>query len=93
MTVEITSVSIGEEKITIEALQIENVLMADDLFEDVEVPSATYEFDRKAYNGAAMKYLWKLCQSQKKCQSAHTLGDKIEKLKGVITYLPDSFLA
>ena len=35
--VEITNIEIGTEKITIEALAIEDILLADDLFEDVEV--------------------------------------------------------
>jgi hypothetical protein len=93
MTVEITSVEIGEEKITIEALAIEDILMADDLYEDVEVPTVKYEFDRKAKNGAEMKYLWKVVQGQKKCQSAKSMGAKLEKLVGVMTQLSDSFKA
>ena len=91
MTVEITSVEIGTEKITIEALAIENILMADDLFEDVEVPTVKYEFDRKVKHGAELKYLWKVCQSQKCCQSAKSMGEKLEKLCGVITQLSESF--
>ena len=89
--VEITSVEIGTEKITIEALVIEDILMADDLFEDVEVPTVHYEFDRKAKNGAEMRYLWKVVQGQKKCQSAKSMGEKLEKLCGVITTLSESF--
>ena len=89
--VEITNIEIGTEKITIEALAIENILLADDLFEDVEVPTVKYEFDRKAKNGAEMKYLWKVCQGQRKCQSAKSMGEKLEKLCGVITQISESF--
>lgn len=92
--VEITSVEIGAEKITIEALAVEDILMADDLFEDVEVPTLKYEFNRKAKNGAmspGMKYLWKVCEGQKKCQSAKNFGEKLEKLCGVITQLSEAF--
>ena len=89
--VEITSIEIGTEKITIEALAIEDILMADDLFEDVEVPTVKYEFSRKAKNGAEMRYLWKVVQGQKKCQSAKSMGEKLEKLCGVITTLSESF--
>ena len=89
--VEITSVEIGAEKITIEALSIEDVIMADDLFEDVEVPMVKYQFDRKAKNGAAMKYLWKVCESQRKCQAEKSMGAKLEKLVGVITQLSEAF--
>ena len=88
--VEITNIEIGTEKITIEALAIEDILLADDLFEDVEVPTVKYEFDRKAKNGAEMKYLWKVCQGQRKCQSAKSMGEKLEKLCGVITQLSES---
>ncbi len=91
--VEITSIEVGQDKIYIEALAIEDIIMADDLFEDVEVPTVKYEFDRKAKNGAEMKYLWKVCQGQKKCQSAKSMGAKLEKLCGVITQLSDSFKA
>lgn len=91
MTVEITSVEIGEEKITLTALAIEALLFREDLFEDVEVPEVKYEFSRKARNGAEMKYLWKVCQSQKKCQSAKSMGAKLEKLCGVITQISESF--
>ena len=92
--VEITSVEVGAEKITIEALAIEDILLADDLFEDVEVPKVKYEFDRKGKNGAAspgMKYLWKVCESQRKCKSESSMGAKLEKLIGVITQLSEHF--
>ena len=92
--VEITSVEIGAEKIQIEALAIENILLAEDLFEDVEVPKVKYEFDRKGKDGAAspgMKYLWKVCESQRKCQAVSSMGEKLEKLIGVITQLSEAF--
>ena len=89
--VEITSIEIGAEKITIEALAIEDILMADDLFAEVEVPTVKYQFDRKARNGAEMRYLWKICEGQKKCQSAKSMGEKLENLCGVITTLSESF--
>lgn len=91
MVVEIKSVTIGKEKITIDAIEIENIIMAEDLFEDVEAPEVKYEFDRIAKNGAEMKYLWKVCQSQRKCQDEPTMGKKLEKLCGVITQLSDTF--
>jgi hypothetical protein len=40
-----------------------------------------------------MKYLWKVVQGQKRCQSAHSMGAKLEKLVGVMTQLSDSFKA
>ena len=62
MTVEITNVEIETEKIIITGLAIEDVLMAEDLFEEFEVPEVQYEFDR--FSQSHMKYLWKICQSQ-----------------------------
>lgn len=91
MIVEITGVEVTEEKITIEALKIEDIIMAEDLFADVEVPTVKYQFDRKARNGAEMKYLWKVCESQKKCQAEKCMGAKLEKLCGVITTLSEAF--
>lgn len=91
MIVEITGVVVTEEKITIEALKIEDIIMAEDLYEDVEVPTVKYQFDRHARNGAEMKYLWKVCESQKKCQSEKSMGAKLDKLCGVITQLSEAF--
>lgn len=91
MTVEILGVEISEEKIRIEASAIETIFMADDLFEDVEIPTIYYEFDRKAKNGAEMRYLFKVCQGQKRCASAKSMGEKLNSLVGVVTHLSDSF--
>lgn len=89
--VQITNIEIGPEKIKIDALAIEDIILADDLFEDVEVPTVKFEFDRKAKHGAEMRYLWKVCQGQRRCQSAKSMGAKLEKLCGVITQLSESF--
>lgn len=93
MTVEITSVEIGAEKITIEAINLENIFMNENLYEDIDEKPVKFEFDRTANNGAQMKYLYRVCQGQKKCQSAKSLGEKLEKLCGVITQLSESFKA
>lgn len=89
MTVEITKVTIEQETITIDALAIEDILMAEDPFEDVEVPQVRYAFDRSAQSH--MKYLFKVCQSQKRCQREKCMGGKLEKLEGVITNLSETF--
>lgn len=91
MMVEITEVTITEEKISIVATNLENLLLAEDLFQDIEEETVQYEFDRHARNGAAMKYLYKVCQSQSRCKSAKSMGEKLEKLCGAITTLSDSF--
>lgn len=89
MTVEITNVAIEKENITITGLAIEDVLMAEDLFEEFEVPEVSYEFDRSSQSH--MKYLWKICQSQSRCKKEKSLGAKLEKLEGVITNISESF--
>ncbi len=91
MTIEIKSIEIGADKVTIEGLAIEEVILADDLFEDFEVPTIKYEFDRKAKNGAEMKYLWKMVESQRRCASEKSFGKKLEKLTGAIVSISDSF--
>ena len=66
MMVEITEVKIAEDKISIIATDLENILLADNLYEDINEESVEFEFDRHARNGAAMKYLYKvrvLCPS------------------------------
>lgn len=93
MTVEITGVTITEEKVTIEAINLETILLAEDLFAEItEEPTVTFEFDRKERNGAEMKYLWRVVQGQRKTQSAKSFGEKLEKLCGAITQLSASFL-
>lgn len=89
MTVEITNVAIEKENITITGLAIEDVLMAEDLFEEFEVPEVQYQFDRNQQSN--MKYLWKICQSQSRCKKEKSLGAKLEKLEGVITNISESF--
>ena len=91
MTVEITGIVITDESIKIEAVSLENLLFAEDLFEDAEAEPVTFAFDRHAKHGAEMKYLYKVCQSQKKCQSAKSMGEKLEKLVGVILNMSEGF--
>ena len=45
-----------------------------------------------AKRGAEMKYIYKVCQSQYRCRSQKTMGEKIEKLCGAITNLSESFI-
>lgn len=92
MTVEITSITIGAEKVTIEAINLDNIILAEDLFQDIEEAPVKFEFDRTARNGAEMKYLYRVCQGQRTCQQAKTMGAKLERLAGVITQLSESFI-
>ena len=89
MTVEINNVEITKESIIITGLAIEDILLADDLFEEFEIPEVCYKFERASQ--ANMKYLWKICQSQRRCQKEKSMGAKLEKLEGVITNVSESF--
>ena len=91
MTVEITGIEITEETIKIEAINLETILYAEDLFEDAEEEPVTFQFDRHARHGAEMKYLYKVCQSQEKCANAKSMGEKLEKLVGTILNMSESF--
>ncbi|MBR3142026.1 MAG: hypothetical protein IKF09_02630 [Clostridiales bacterium] len=91
MMVEITEVTIAEDKISIVATNLDNILLADNLYEDIDPKPVQFEFDRHAKGGREMKYLYKVCQGQSKCRSAKSMGEKIEKLCGVITTLSESF--
>lgn len=91
MTVEITGIEITEESIKIEAINLETILFSEDLFADAEEEPVQFEFSRTAKNGAEMKYLYRICQSQKKCQAAKSMGEKLEKLVGVILNMSDGF--
>lgn len=90
--VEITEINISDDKIEIIATNLEDLLMAEDLFEDVEPEELHYSFDRHARNGAEMKYLYKVVSSQKRCASARSMGSKLEKLAGAILTISDNFL-
>lgn len=91
MIVEIKGVEIGVEKITIEAINLETILTAENLYEDMDESPVIFEFDRTARNGAEMKYLYRVVQGQRKCQSKKSMGAKLEALVGVITQISESF--
>lgn len=91
MLVEITQVTIAEDKISIVATNLENALLAEDLYQEIDESPVQFEFDRHARNGAEMKYLYKVCSSQRRCKSAKSMGAKLEKLAGAITTLSESF--
>ena len=91
MIVEIRGVEISAEKVTIEAINLETILMAEDLYEDMDESPVIFEFDRTARNGAEMRYLYKVVQGQRRCQAKKSMGAKLEALVGVITQISESF--
>ncbi len=92
MITEITRAEISKEEVVLEGTNLETIFTAEDLYEDLPEESVRFVFDRYEKHGAGIKYLYKICQSQKKCQDAKSLGEKIEQLVGCIISLPDSFI-
>lgn len=91
MMVEITKIDITKDKIKITATNLEDFLMVEDLLEDHELKQVDFDFDRKAYNGAQMKYLYKICKANKKNKDAKSFGEMLDNLIGDIIYLADGF--
>ena len=61
-------------------------------YEDIPEEKVRFIFDRNEHHGSAIKYLYKVCSSQRKCQDAKSMGDKIEALVGCIISLSESFI-
>jgi len=92
MITEITSCSITSEAIILEGTNLETIFTAEDLYEELEAEPVKFVFDRHKNGGACMKYLWKVCGSQKRCKNAKSMGEKLEKLVGCILSLSENFI-
>lgn len=90
MIVEIKSCEITNEEIKFEAVSLESVLTSEDLFESIDEEVLEFVFEKT--NTSARKYLFKICQSQKKCQNKKSLGEMLEALPGSILSLSESFI-
>lgn len=91
MLVSIENVTINDHDIILEAANLEQMLISDDLFAPVDGDEAVaFHFD-----GSSMghrKYLYKICQSQRQARDKKSLGEMIEALQGCIVSLSESFL-
>ena len=92
MITEIKSAEINQEQVILEGVNLETIFTAEDLFEDLPEESIRFVFDSSENHGAGIKYLYKVCQSQRKCKDAKSLGEKIENLVGCIISLSESFI-
>lgn len=92
MITEIKSVEITENEIILEGTNLETIFAAEDLYEELEEETVKFVFDRHERAGSNLKYLWKVCASQKKCQNAKSMGEKLEKLVGCIISLSENFI-
>lgn len=94
MLVSINATSITSEEVRITATNLETILLADDLYSQIndkeEEEEVTFCFD--ATNLGHKKYLFKLCQSQKCARDKKSLGEMIEALKGCILSISEGFL-
>lgn len=92
MIIEVNSVEVNKEQVVIEGTNLETVFTAEDLFEDIPEEKVRFVFGREEHHGSAIKYLYKVCSSQKRCQDAKSMGQKIEALVGCIISLSESFI-
>ena len=93
MLVSINATTITSEEVRITATNLETILLADDLYSqinDKEEEEVNFLFD--ATNLGHKKYLFKLCQSQKCARDKKSLGEMIEALKGCILSISEGFL-
>ena len=82
MLVEVVSTIITEDEIILETNSLENILVNENLFEDIEAEPCRFVFPRAHEDGgiSAMKYLWRVVTSQKSCKGEKSFGEMIEKL-------------
>ncbi len=89
MTVCINEVTITESEVQLSCTNLEGMFLSENFYEDIEDEPVIFSFSRE--KEGQMKYLYKICMSQKKCQSAKSIGAKIESLCTCITQISDAF--
>lgn len=92
MITEIKSVEISENEIILEGINLETIFTAENLYEEMDEEVVRFVFDRHKNRGGCMKYLWKVCSSQKKCRNAKSMGEKLERLVGCIISISENFI-
>ena len=91
MITEITKVEISQDQVVLEGVNLETIFTSEDLYEDLPEEPVRFVFDRQENHGAAIKYLYKVVSSQKRCKDAKSFGEKIESLVGCILSIGESF--
>jgi len=95
MNVNVIKAEVSANKVVITAQNLEAVLFEMDPFAEEEAPIVTFCFPRDPEHPGAMTYLFKVLQSQPKCRTARSLGEKLallEKDGGTVLYLSDGFI-
>ena len=90
MLVEITGVGIGQDGITIQALNLESVCAWENLFEDVEPTPVEFKFGTDKFS---LDVLNDITHRLYQTKDAGSLGNRIQKLEGVRTcLLPERYI-
>lgn len=92
MITEITKVEVSKEQVVLEGTNLETIFTSESLYEDIPEEPVRFVFDREENHGSALKYLWKVCSGQRKCQEAPSFGQKIESLVGCIISISETFI-
>lgn len=92
MLVSINSTEISNDKINIQAANLEHILLSEDLYSQVDDEEQTVVFTFNPENFAHKKYLYKICQGQRKTKDKKSLGEMIEALPGCILSLSEGFI-
>ena len=86
--VEITEINITTDEVELTAAEIEEALMAENLFEAFEVPQIRFTFDR--HNKSEMLYLFMLVTT--KSNRKLSLSERINKLLGKTISISPNFI-
>ena len=91
MLVNVNETLISSEEIRIKATNLETILLADDLYSQIDAEEEViFLFD--AENLGHKKYLFKICQSQRAAKNKKSLGEMIEALPGCIVSISEGFI-
>lgn len=91
MLVNVNETTIDSEEIRIKASNLEAILLADDIYNQMDEEEEVVFLFQTA-NLSHRKYLFKICQSQKQAKDKKSLGEMIEALPGCILSLSEGFI-
>lgn len=74
MITEIKSVEINETEVILEGINLETIFTSENLYEELEEENVRFVFDRHEHGGSNLKYLWKVCASQKNARMLRAWG-------------------
>lgn len=92
MLVNVNETLISSEEIRIKATNLETILLADDLYSQIDAEEEEVIFVFDAENLGHKKYLFKICQSQRVAKNKKSLGEMIEALPGCIVSISEGFI-